>query len=548
MTSFSWLHLTDFHQGMRGHNLFSPQVKQIFFEDLNNFCDRWGKLDLVLFTGDLTFQGSSDEFQEVNDFLTELENKLGYLPTLLAVPGNHDLVRPSNLNDVPLFKLLKSQPDNQEIEEQLKVDLRKGESVHSQKISNAFAHYVNWLRSSKHQLTNLNNGMLPGDFSHTFEKDGCKLGILGLNTSFVQLTGGDYEGKLILDVEQFHNACRSHGYNDGPTWANDHHACVLLTHHPSTWLTKNSQEKFQQEIVPYFDVHLCGHLHEAASQNVSQNWAKSQLTWQGRSFFGLEYCDKPKQLKRLHGYTVGRIELNGKRGEFKFWPREARLQGDQRKIVPDYSFNLHDNIPHTKSNNSTKFELNLTAPENENTITFSNLVDSILNKNKQIKDWKQLHQDLQTICLELVFMRKPLIELTEEESHINLIARNIKIDWSTFSKKLKTIVLFQELCEKVVKEIEDKTLKSQWLNKIEDKINNVDKIVIDLDNIENIDDIESKKTYERKYKISSYSLELHNLDQTLNEFLNFIDKKLKDNLKEFKKSLEKLQLFTPYFK
>ncbi|MDF5726656.1 MAG: hypothetical protein PUP92_01115 [Rhizonema sp. PD38] len=36
-----------------------------------------------------------------------------------------------------------------------------------------------------------------------------------------------------------------------------------------------------------------------------------------------------------------------------FWPREARLQGGQRSIVPDYSVNLTDN-QHT---NPKEFEL-----------------------------------------------------------------------------------------------------------------------------------------------------------------------------------------------
>src|SRR3984893_17550273 len=51
--------------------------------------------------------------------------------------------------------------------------------------------------------------------------------------SALQLTDGDYERRLALDVRQFHAACEG----NGPEWAQKHHACLLLTHQPPGWLT-----------------------------------------------------------------------------------------------------------------------------------------------------------------------------------------------------------------------------------------------------------------------------------------------------------------------
>ena len=103
------------------------------------------------------------------------------------------------------------------------------------------------------KVKNLNNSILPGDFSVTFEKVGAKLGIVGLNTSFLQLTNVNYEGKLALHAHQFHQACGG----DGVAWAKQHHVCLLLTHHPPSWLDLESQQSLTGEIEAHgrFAVH-----------------------------------------------------------------------------------------------------------------------------------------------------------------------------------------------------------------------------------------------------------------------------------------------------
>ncbi|MCP4696604.1 MAG: 5'-methylthioadenosine/S-adenosylhomocysteine nucleosidase [Gammaproteobacteria bacterium] len=53
---------------------------------------------------------------------------------------------------------------------------------------------------------------------------------------------------------------------------------------------------------------------------------------------------------REHGYAVGKIELKENKGSLLFWPREARLQGGQRSLVPDFSLNLTD-AQHTEPKN-----------------------------------------------------------------------------------------------------------------------------------------------------------------------------------------------------
>src|SRR6266498_3859697 len=101
MTSVRWLHLSDLHRGMTPQKWLWANIESEFFDDLKKLYDRCGPWDLVLFTGDLTQRGGADEFSKLNETLERLYNVLrsiGSDPTFLAVPGNHDLVRP-NVND-----------------------------------------------------------------------------------------------------------------------------------------------------------------------------------------------------------------------------------------------------------------------------------------------------------------------------------------------------------------------------------------------------------------------------------------------------------------
>src|SRR5262249_54959582 len=98
MSTLRWLHLTDLHLGMADQRWLWPNVREAFFSDLAQLHGRSGPLDLVLFTGDLTQTGKPEEFGKLEDFLGAFWDQLAALgshPQLLAVPGNHDLVRPS---------------------------------------------------------------------------------------------------------------------------------------------------------------------------------------------------------------------------------------------------------------------------------------------------------------------------------------------------------------------------------------------------------------------------------------------------------------------
>ena len=342
MRTFSWLHFTDLHQGQGGQSWLWPGVKDILFEDLERLHERSGPWDLLLFTGDLTQRGRADEFDAFSAALEPLWRRieaLGSSPRLLAVPGNHDLVRPEPT--LPEVLILQRWAEFPAVQDDF---WRDPASPYRRLVDRVFANYSEWLaRCPFPRPAKLTPGILPGDFAATITKDGLHLGLLGLNSAFLQLGGGDFDGKLAVDVRQFHGACGG----DGPAWIKDHHLALLLTHHPASWLNGQAREHFHGEIhTPgRFVAHVCGHLHDHAEVVLAVGGAAGRRQLQGKSLFGLERFGPEAKLERSHGYAVGRIEIDDQdQATLRLWPRTARRHaaGHWRLVQDLDAFELQD--------------------------------------------------------------------------------------------------------------------------------------------------------------------------------------------------------------
>jgi predicted MPP superfamily phosphohydrolase len=364
MTSFGWLHLTDLHLGMAQQPSLLPTVKRRFFDDLKNIYEKSNPWDLVIFTGDLTFKGTAKEFAKIDEFLGELWDclrNLGATPSLLAVPGNHDLTRPDSTIENPWLRLLKN--DWSTDEEIRKTFWSDSQSKYRAVVTAAFENYVRWWQNTQFKLQPVRNGELPGDFSAVLEKDGASLGIVGLNTAFLQLTEGDYNGKLAINPIQFNNACGG----DGPAWVEKHNASLLLTHQPPNWLTPDSRAQLEAEITGYdnFAAHLFGHLHEARYLAQSTGGAPELRVFQANSLFGIEPFGEAKKIERRHGYAVGRIELEGQTGQLTFWPRYYEIKTGQWNVVVDPDVYIEKDEHTTPRSFPLKRAFQLRAPSSD---------------------------------------------------------------------------------------------------------------------------------------------------------------------------------------
>lgn len=335
MRSIGWLHFSDFHQGLPDQQILWPSVSDAFRDDLVRIHKKSGPWDVVFFTGDLTQQGSAAEFAALDETLADTFKFIAGLqggcePLLLTIPGNHDLVRPKGLDPADAYAL--------QGWTQLE-DLRSAfwakdvKHRYRELIDGAFSSYLAWTRDWRRRhpappslkLDSLQEGILPGDFSAVIVKDGLELGVVGLNSAFLQLRGDlDYQGRLDVDPRQIQAVCT-------PTpsaWCKARHIALLMSHHPPDWLHgfAGEQGTWRSEIDPpgRFLAHLFGHRHEARFCGTQDGGAALQRAWQGPSLFGLHKL-ADGSTNRVHGYSAGRFEADDAHLVCRVFPRVALL-------------------------------------------------------------------------------------------------------------------------------------------------------------------------------------------------------------------------------
>ncbi|WP_334035602.1 metallophosphoesterase [Burkholderia cepacia] len=334
--SFSWLHLTDFHFGLHGQNNLWPNLRQSFFEDLAKLHDKTGPWDAVFFTGDLVQQGKPDEFTAMQrEVLDRLWKKLTELGSghakLLAVPGNHDLCRPDPKADNPAADTLLADDGFSGIAGKFWAN---STTSYRKVIDDAFAEYTQWWHTAPHRPEGITTGELPGDFACTLVCGDQRIGIIGLNTAFLQLKAGDFKGKLVWNVQQLSKVCGD-AVDD---WEQRHSLCFLLTHQGPDWLTPEAQQHGTSEISPAgrFALHLFGHMHEHALQYIRNGGSpQASRLCQGSSVFGMEKFGNPPTLTRSHGYAIGKIEFALEGASLRVWPRVATDKPSGWRFVSD---------------------------------------------------------------------------------------------------------------------------------------------------------------------------------------------------------------------
>lgn len=175
--------------------------------------------------------------------------------------------------------------------------------------------------------------MLPGDFCATLQKQDVHIGVIGLNSAFLQLQGGDYKGKLVLHPSQLTELLGMH-HKD---WLTQHDVCFLLTHHPPEWLEKNARQEFYGEIdLPgRFALHLCGHQHEAIiAEWLGGGGDKARRLFLANSLFGRQeykvwrHGESQKQEDRRHGYCAGVLQFSGTSINMRLFPRIGVRKSD----------------------------------------------------------------------------------------------------------------------------------------------------------------------------------------------------------------------------
>lgn len=335
------LHLTDLHVGMANQEWLWPTAKKGLLEDLARLYDKVGGPDIVIFSGDLTQKATREEYSKLNDVLGELWKLFkshGATPPLFPVPGNHDLARPKPMDPTALaMKMWWESPNvRQAFWKNDPKDYRKF-------IDSVFSTYMDWLNGLEKgpiPLVQLSHGILPGDVVAEMKIGDISLGLVGLNTAWLQLEEGDYQRKIDADPRQLMALTN----NDPDAWCKKHDFNLLITHHPQEWLHPTSLEMWRSEVhtPSRFDAHLFGHMHDASIASSSEGGAQGRRYIQGASMFGLEV--RSGGIERIHGYSVLQLRnLDNGQHQLRQWPRRAHKgRSAVWKLIPDPDFDCDD--------------------------------------------------------------------------------------------------------------------------------------------------------------------------------------------------------------
>lgn len=335
-----WLHLSDLHLGCRGEDLWW-QVQEVLERSIREMAQRLGPPDILLLSGDLTNTGDPKEFNRVDRLLDTLLGWLQAEPLIVAVPGNHDLQRPQGLAAVsyrPLERYTQGVAD----EDVRLVEEALWDQKDSTFIEPLFKSYQAWFRRrllpDLKKRAKIHLSHFPGDFCLETDISGAfPLCLVGLNSTWQQYKGGDFERKLSLPLRQFQAALpKARGASPLDVFGR-HKRSFLMMHHPPDWLSKSGRQMFFESIYPpdRFDLCLHGHRHEGKVENVAISGGKPRYFFQAPSLFGLEHYGT-KEEDRLFGYAWGTLSAEG---EVRFWPlKHVRRGSGEGAFVHDDAF------------------------------------------------------------------------------------------------------------------------------------------------------------------------------------------------------------------
>lgn len=323
----SWLHISDLHHGAPNGQWSSHRDTAL--RDLAQQASMRGAPDLILITGDLTYSGERDEFSYVTTALHEIREAVGGDPIVVPVPGNHDLRRPPPTN-IEGFRQYRHNSALREM-------VQRGEAEVLKPLQGWFENYMLWLEEEivptwRRQGVHYEAGLLPGDLRLSINRNDIHLGVVGVNSAFLQCMDGNYRGELIVEPQQA-----------GPNlseWIDRHHAALLIMHHPSRWLAEVDVFTASIYTPGRFVACLSGHLwaHSDELPNTDDRLLAAP------SLLGRPHCDGNAKV-RPHGYLWGQLDgVSTTRGRLRWWrralPTGSRERGFGTANRPDQAFNV----------------------------------------------------------------------------------------------------------------------------------------------------------------------------------------------------------------
>lgn len=226
------LHISDLHiSTSTKYGLHFEKCKGIAQKaaaDARNRIIETGKpIDTVIFSGDIAFSGTEDEYQKALDYFIEplLDGLNLKLSDLYICPGNHD----SNRSSINRFELKYRESSTLQDKNKLAKDIYEGGEAWER--AGAFSKFRDKIDKDK-------NNVLVSNQLYTTYKISDRLHLLCLSSAWLAQDDED-EGNLFITESQIRDAIKS-------TPAESQR--ILVTHHPLNWLNKEDSSQVSMHI------------------------------------------------------------------------------------------------------------------------------------------------------------------------------------------------------------------------------------------------------------------------------------------------------------
>jgi tetratricopeptide (TPR) repeat protein/3',5'-cyclic AMP phosphodiesterase CpdA len=278
MTTITWLHLSDWHQG--GPDFNRQVVADALIKDIRERADRiapeLARLDFIVFSGDVAFSGQRAQYVRAAEFLFEpvLEATGLTKDRLFVIPGNHDIDRHAfELLPAAILTPFTSEAQMQE----WLLDEKK-----RNRLLEPFEAYDTFVRE-----------YLGPDYSsyasiRRLEIDGHHIALLGLNSALMCGRHLDEDGEvddarhLVVGEPQVYSALRQ---------IQDADIRIAVLHHPFDFLKDYDRDKIEQRLGTSCHFILRGHLHRQETYNVRGTRGDHLLIPAGASYGGRKTAD-----------------------------------------------------------------------------------------------------------------------------------------------------------------------------------------------------------------------------------------------------------------
>lgn len=253
-STVTYLHISDVHFGCSDDAGTQERVLEALQAALEQGTH---KIDVIIFTGDLTQKSASSEYVQGQDWLTKII-EVAAAPCVL-VPGNHDVNRAAADR-----KVLRSAFQDSESYGRWKEDVFRSHE-HTRP-------FLSWFQSAKRDqpkfLNNWDNN--PAIDRIKISLNGVACTFICLNTAFLSFDNDD-DKKLCVDIRGINGALAKR--------ESEHNLVFAVGHHPLTSLAPWNKDAFdkilRQETGPHLYIH--GHLHKQSGN--------SQYTISGQGVF-----------------------------------------------------------------------------------------------------------------------------------------------------------------------------------------------------------------------------------------------------------------------